>query len=67
MYKAIVEAVKEFKESKNSDTGSGSTTPTHAVESSQQMIFSNSATKKNTVDNLRYIINFTNEMGEETN
>jgi len=65
MYKAIIEAVKEFKESKNSDTGSGSTTPTNAVEV-QQMFFT-SALKKNANENLRYIINFTNELGEETN
>jgi len=31
------------------------------------MLFSNSALKKSSNDNLRYIINFTNEMGEETN
>jgi hypothetical protein len=32
MYKAIVEAVKEFKESRNNGSDSGSTTPTNAVE-----------------------------------
>ena len=64
MYKAIVEAIKEFKERRNSDTGSGSTTPTHAIEG-QSMLFTNSALKKNGNDNQRYIINFTNELGEE--
>jgi len=66
MYKAIVEAIKEFKENKNSEGGSGSTTPTHATEN-HQMFFANNALKKTSGDNLRYIINFTHEMGEETN
>ena len=65
MYKAIVEAVKEFKESRNSDSGSGSTTPTNAVE--EQKMFFTGSLKKNPNENLRYIINFTNELGEETN